>query len=351
MLKPLPPETIIRLDQPASGLRGLIVLDSTRRGPAAGGCRLRTYDDEAAAGIDAVRLASGMTLKNALAGLPLGGGKAVLMRPAGRFDRRKLFQAFGEAIATLHGAYLTAEDVGTTVDDMAEIRRSTRYVAGLPAKPGLPGGDPSPWTALGVFRAMEVAVARRFGRGLADLTVAVQGLGHVGFALCELLHSAGARLVLAEPRSETAARAAVRFGARLVSSASILTAQADVLAPCALGGILTTEVVPDLRAKVICGAADNQLATADVGDLLDRRGILYAPDFLVNAGGIINVAAEHLGWSSTVVKQRVDDIGGRLDALLDRAEAEHVTPEVAARTAAMRAARIGRLEAVPDLAA
>ena len=341
MNEPLPPETIVPLDDPASGLRGFIVIDSTRRGPAAGGCRLWTYDDEAAACRDAARLAAGMTLKTALADLPLGRGKAVLMRPEGAFDRPALFRALGRVVAKLEGTYLTAEDVGTAVDDMGEVSRSTRYVAGLAAMPGRPGGDPSPWTALGVFRAMEVAVARRLGRGLADVTVAVQGVGHVGFALCELLHAAGSRLIIAECRSELAARAAVSFGAQLASSSTILTAQADVFAPCALGGVLTKAVVPGLRAQVVCGAANNQLASSDVGDLLADRDVLYAPDYLVNAGGIVNVAAEHLGWSLAEVEQRVDAIGGRLNALLDTAEAERITPDRAANAMAQRSVASG----------
>lgn len=326
----MPPEAVVRLDDPQSGLRGFIVLHSTALGPAAGGCRLWRYADEAAASEDALRLAAGMTMKNALAGLPLGGGKAVLMLPDAPFNRARLFEAFGRAVAALDGRYVTAEDVGTGVDDMAIVAERTAHVAGLPHRCDGPGGDPSPWTARGVFRAMEVAVERRLGRSLSGVTVAVQGVGHVGMALCQLLHEAGARLVIAEIRSELAARAATRFGADLVSTRAIAAVPADVFAPCALGGMLNVASVATLKAKVVCGAANNQLASAEVGDLLARRGVLYAPDFVVNAGGILNVAAEYLGWPQETVRSRVDAIGARLGEVLDLAEARAASPAHAA---------------------
>jgi leucine dehydrogenase len=326
----LPPESVVRLNDPESGLRGFIVIHSTVLGPAAGGCRLWQYADEAAASIDALRLASGMTMKNALAGLPLGGGKAVLMLPAAPFSRTRLFDAFGRAVANLGGSYLTAEDVGTSVDDMALVRSQTSHVAGLPRRPDHPGGDPSPWTARGVFGAMQVAVKRRLGRCLDGLTVAVQGVGHVGFALCELLHAAGAKLVIAECRSDLAARAATRFGADLVSSRAIAEVPSDVFAPCALGGVLNLVTAASLRARVVCGPANNQLAAPEVGDLLAARGVLYAPDYLVNAGGIINVAGEYLSWTEGEVSTRVDGVAARLAEVLDAAERDGVTPEHAA---------------------
>lgn len=333
----LPPEAVVRLDDPQTGLRGFIVLHSTVLGPAAGGCRLWHYADEAAASEDALRLAAGMTMKNALAGLPLGGGKAVLMLPEAPFSRSQLLEAFGRAVAALDGRYVTAEDAGTSVEDMAVVAGRTTHVAGLPRQGERPGGDPSPWTARGVFRAMEVAVARRLGKSLAEVTVAVQGVGHVGMALCELLHAAGARLVIAESRSELAARAATRFGAVLVSSRAIAGVRADVFAPCALGGVLNVATATSLQAKVVCGAANNQLASAEVGELLAKRGVLYAPDYVVNAGGIINVAAEYLGWREAVVPSRVDGVATRLGEVLDLAEAERVSP---ARAAALLAREV-----------
>jgi len=333
-LTPQPPEETVRLHDPESGLHGLIVLHSTRLGPAAGGCRFWRYETDEAAWLDAVRLAEGMSYKNALAGLPLGGGKAVLCAPAGEFDRAALFRAFGRAVASLGGRYITAEDVGTSVEDLLHVAESTRYAAGLPAKPGQPGGDPSPWTALGVFRAMQIAVQRRLGRDLGEVTVGVQGLGHVGFALCELLHEAGAKLIVAEPRSDVAARAATRFGAEIMTSKALFEAKLDVLAPCALGAVLDATTVRRLRAKVVCGAANNQLATSGQGVELATRGVLYAPDYLVNAGGIINVAAEYLHWSEAEAHSRVEAIGNRLTEVLDLAESNGVAPHEAADTLA-----------------
>ncbi|MEI9850560.1 MAG: Glu/Leu/Phe/Val dehydrogenase dimerization domain-containing protein [Sphingomonas sp.] len=324
------PERIVPLADPASGLSGAIVIDSTRLGPAAGGCRLWHYDTAADALADARRLARGMSYKNALAGLPLGGGKAVLQRPAGAFDRARLFAAFGRAVRALDGAYVTAEDVGTSIGDMASVATMTRHVAGLAAAPGRPGGDPSPWTARGVFVAMQVAAGRRLGGPLAGCTVAVQGLGHVGFALCGLLHAAGARLVVADPRDEATALAAERFDAQVVAADAILDVRADVFAPCALGAAIDDAAIARLCVGLVCGAANNQLAEPRHGDRLAERGILYAPDYVANAGGIINVAAEYLGWTEAGAAARVDAIGARLGEVLDRAEALGVAPNRAA---------------------
>ncbi|SEM92866.1 leucine dehydrogenase [Sphingomonas gellani] len=332
---PVPPEDVVPFRDPDTGIAGTIVLHSTALGPAAGGCRLWRYASDEHATADALRLAEGMTLKNALAGLPLGGGKAVLRDPGVPFDRAALFRAFGRAVEALRGRYVTAEDVGTGVEDMVRVAETSRHVAGLPPRAGRPGGNPSGWTALGVATAMRVAVRRRLGAELSDVTVAVQGLGHVGFALCELLHAAGAKLIVAEPRSDVAARAAVRFGAQLMSSQALLAAKADVLAPCALGGVLDFVRVAQLQVKLVCGAANNQLFSERQAEQLADRGILYAPDFLVNAGGIINVAAEYLGWDAAEVRRRVEDIGARLDDTLYRADRAGVLPHQAARMEAL----------------
>ncbi|ARU17993.1 Glu/Leu/Phe/Val family dehydrogenase [Croceicoccus marinus] len=337
-----PPETVIPIADPASGLRGVIVLHSTRLGPAAGGCRFWRYDSDAAMMADAVRLAEGMAYKNALAELPLGGGKSVIAMPAGPFNRDALMRAFGRAVEALGGDYLTAEDVGTSVADMTIVRGETRHVAGLDAAEGKPGGDPSPWTARGVFLAMQLA-ARRLGSDLAGLTVAVQGLGHVGAHLCRDLHEAGAKLVVADVDADRAEAAAREFGARIVQPGDIVAAEADIFAPCALGGVLDSRSVPLLRAKLVCGAANNVLAAPDDGDLLARRGVLYAPDYVVNAGGIINVAAEHLGWTAAEAARRVEDTPRRLAAVLDLADANALPPHRAAdRLARQRIARAGR---------
>ncbi|MCW6536967.1 amino acid dehydrogenase [Sphingomonas sp. MMSM24] len=325
-----PPAEIVPLNDPDSGLSGVIVLHSTKLGPAAGGCRFWPYASDREATVDALRLAEGMSYKNALAGLPFGGGKAVIKHPNGKIDRPTLFRAFGRAVAQLGGRYITAEDVGTSVQDMQYVAETTKFVAGLPARQGMPGGDPSPWTALGTFRAMEVAVARHMGTGLNNLTVAVQGLGNVGYALCSLLHRSGARLIVAEPRSEIAARAATEFDAEIMSSRALLEAKADVFAPCALGGILDSASVMRLRAKVVCGAANNQLATPEQGLELAARDILYAPDYVVNAGGIINVAAEYFQWSEEAVQARVERIGSTLSAVLEHAREAGMAPNQAA---------------------
>ena len=329
-LQPQLPEEVVCLDDPESGLSGVIVLHSSKLGPAAGGCRFWHYASNTDASTDAMRLAEGMSYKNALAGLPLGGGKAVICVPNNTFDRTALFRAFGQAVASLDGRYVTAEDVGTHIDDMRHVAEYTHHVAGLPPKPGAPGGDPSPWTALGVFQAMTVAVERRLGAKMRDVTVAVQGLGNVGFSLCRLLHAAGARLVVAEPRSKIAARAAAMFGADIMTSRALIEARADVFAPCALGAVLDHNAVRRLRAKVVCGAANNQLATALQGAELAARDVLYAPDYLVNAGGIINVAAEYLGWTVAEARDRVEAIGAKLTEVLDFADRENIASHQAA---------------------
>jgi leucine dehydrogenase len=325
-----PPESVHRIQDEDAGLDGVIVLHSTRRGPAAGGCRLWRYPDRAAMAGDAMRLAEGMTYKNVMAGLPLGGGKAVLNLPHGPFDRHKLFAAFGRAVAKLDGAYVTAEDVGTSVADMGVVRGQTRHVAGLPPRDGRPGGDPSPHTARGVFLAMQEAARRQLGSELKGMRVAVQGLGNVGSALCGMLHQAGARLIVAEPRPGVAAQIAVRYDAEIMGRDTILDARCTIFAPCALGGVLDADAVRRLRARIVCGAANNVLATPEDGDRLAERGILYAPDYVVNAGGIISVAGEYLGWDAVEVQARVEASGERLGAVLNHAAREGLAPHRAA---------------------
>lgn len=315
-----PPEKVSFFEDPATGLEAIVVLHSTALGPAAGGCRFWTYADRNDATTDAMRLAAGMTYKNALAGLPFGGGKAVILRPAGEFDRTALFKAFGKAVDSLGGAYVTAEDVGTLVSDMQAVRSVTRHVAGLPSEGSSAGGDPSPWTALGVFLSMQHAAERRLGGRLAGKTVAVQGVGNVGMELCHLLHQEGANLVVADGSAERAAKAAHLYGAVLVSPEELLATEVDIVAPCALGAILDEHSIVGLKAKVVCGGANNQLATPEDGRRLSARGILYAPDYLVNAGGIINVVAEHMNETTTAVDERVRRIPERLAAVFDAAE-------------------------------
>lgn len=333
------PEAVHILNDEESGLQGVIVIHSTARGPAAGGCRAWRYPGRSAMTLDALRLAEGMAYKNAMADLPLGGGKSVINLPSGDFDRGKLFDAFGRAVDALSGRYVTAEDVGTSVADMETVRTRTQHVAGLRQQAGKPGGDPSPWTALGVFLSMQEAVSRKFGADLQGLTVAVQGLGHTGAALCDLLHQAGAKLVVAETRSDVAAAVACRYGADIVGAREIVSARADVFAPCAMGGVLDEGASARLAARVVCGSANNVLANPEVGDQLAERGVLYAPDYVVNAGGIINVCAEHLGWSEALAESRVRETGTRLSEVLDYAEAQAIPSHRAADALARRRLR------------
>lgn len=332
----LPPEMVHLIEDAESGLEGAIVLHSSRLGPAAGGCRLWTYSSRNSAVGDAMRLAEGMACKNALAGLPLGGGKAVLRLPQGQFDRTRFFAAFGREVEKLKGAYVTAEDVGTNVSDMQVVRGETRHVAGLAKQEGKPGGDPSPWTARGVFVAMQASVRRKFGSDLRNITVAVQGLGHVGSALCAMLHDAGAKLIVSEPRAEVAASVACLYGAMIVPTNAIATVGCEVFAPCALGAVVDRDSAQKLRASVVCGAANNILARPEDGDILADRDILYAPDYVVNAGGIINVCAEYFGWPVSEVEHRVQATGDRLTSVFDQAEAWSCGPHRAADRIAHR---------------
>lgn len=336
-------EHIQVLSDPSSGLRGVIVIHSTALGPAAGGCRLWRYNNEATAHLDAFRLAEGMAYKNAMAGLPLGGGKAVLMMPSGPFDRGELFRAFGRAVERLEGSYVTAEDVGTTVNDMEYVAERTRHVAGLHQQSGRPGGDPSPWTARGVFAAMEVAAGARSGKTLSKCVVAIQGCGNVGSALAVMLHNAGAKLVVSDANPQATAKVIkLAPGTQVVEGDTIFGVKADIFAPCALGGVLDARTIPLLRSKVVCGAANNQLATPEDGKRLSDRGVLYAPDYVVNAGGIINVAAEYLGWTQNEVASSIERIGVRLTEVLDAAVTWKQTPAQAADQLAQSALTAGR---------
>ena len=326
------------LDDPDSGLSGAIVVHSTALGPAAGGCRLWHYASPDASHADALRLAEGMAYKNAMAGLPLGGGKAVLQLPQRPFDREKLFRAFGKAVEKLGGKYVTAEDVGTSVADMEQVARTKRHVAGLTQKPGHAGGDPSPWTAQGVYAAMAVAAERRLGKPLSECRVAIQGLGNVGSALAQMLFDTGATLVVADPFISTAVRSSAWYSAaQVVSSGAIVTAEVDIFAPCALGGAINAVSISTLRAKVVCGAANNQLATEADGLMLSNRGVLYAPDYVVNAGGIINVAAEYLGWSENEVRLQVGKIAPRLTDVFNAADEWGISTKEAADLIARKA--------------
>ena len=319
-----------------SGLYTIVAVHSTARGPSLGGCRMWTYPDSRAAVRDAMRLSRAMTYKSAVAGLPLGGGKGVIMLPTGSSPptgdaRRAVLLDFGETVEMVDGAYITAEDVGTSEPDMRAIAEVTTHVSGLAVESG-GSGDPSPWTALGVEAAIRVACERAFGTpSLADRSVAVVGVGHVGAPLAELLAEAGARLLLADIDGRRR-ELADRLGAEWTDPDTALTADVDVLAPCALGGILSEDTVPELRCRVIAGAANNQLATESVGELLAERGVLWVPDFVANAGGVVNIAVElePEGYDTTRAEQRVRAVGDSVRTVLAHAEAAGITPLAAA---------------------
>jgi len=300
-------------------LRAIIAIHDTRLGPALGGCRFVEYSDEAAALTDALRLARAMTSKAALASLAHGGGKAVIMRPAGDFDRGALFTAFARFVDGLGGQYITTADSGTGTEDMEVIRAATPHVAGFGVEAG-GSGDPSPYTALGVRRGIEAMARVVLGRDdLQGLHVAVQGVGHVGYNLCRELKDAGARLTLADVRETVAAEVAEELGAQTVPAARIHRVECDVYAPCALGGALNDRTVGELRCKLVAGAANNQLATDRNGEMLMQRGIPYAPDYAINAGGLINVAQEVVGYDAEVARVRTLRVYDTIVEIAERA--------------------------------
>ncbi|BBB10167.1 Leu/Phe/Val dehydrogenase [Sphingopyxis sp. EG6] len=342
----LPALETVRLEDKSVGLDGVIVVHSTTLGPGAGGCRLWHYPDLDQAFTDAFRLAEGMSYKNAMAGLPFGGAKAVLRRPDAPFDRAALFAAFGRAVKALGGRYVTAEDVGTTVADMQDVARETRHVAGLAAVGAAAGGDPSPWTAAGVFGAIEAGATFALGCDLKGLTVAVQGTGNVGGELCRRLADAGARLVIADVAPGRRDRLATILGARVVAADAIASVDCDIFVPCALGGILDEPTVAAMKARLVCGGANNQLAAPEVAAMLRDRGITYVPDYVANAGGIISVSAEYLGESAASVASRVAQIGPRVAAILEEASRRGLSPAtVADETAERLIASAGRIAA------
>jgi len=325
-------ERVVFCHDAATGLRAIIAVHSTALGPAAGGTRLWSYagDDEALH--DVLRLSQGMSYKNAMAGLRFGGGKAVIIRTPDFVGSDALFERFGEFVQQLNGDYVTAEDVGMSVDLMEKVARGTKYVAGLSLKAGKAGGDPSPKTAFGIFKGMEAAVRFRLGRDTLDgLTVAVQGVGHVGYYLCRYLHEAGAALVVADIDAARVQRAVDEFGATAVELEALLMQDVDVVSPCALGAILNAKSIPKLRAGIVAGGANNQLESPQDGQRLHEAGILYAPDYVINGGGIINVASEYYGDASDEeVWERIAEIGPRLAGIFaESAASNRPTNEIA----------------------
>lgn len=314
-------ESLHFINDEQTGLRTIIAVHSTALGPAAGGCRHWSYANDTDALTDALRLSRGMTYKNAVAELPFGGGKAVILGSDAAPKTPELLAAFGRAVDSLGGRYVTAEDVGMSVEDMRHVQQQTKYVSGLPQSGQSAGGDPSPWTALGVFLGIEAAVKVRLEKDSLDgLTVAVQGIGHVGAHLCKLLHEAGTKLIVADVNGDNLKVIGASIPVEVVAPAELLYADAEILAPCALGNVLTSATIPHLKAKVIAGAANNQLSTLEDGALLSAREILYAPDYVINAGGIISVSHEYYGGSSEdEVRADVEKIPARLQTLFAEA--------------------------------
>jgi leucine dehydrogenase len=301
-------EQLVFCQDQASGLRAIIAIHDTTLGPALGGCRMWTYATEAEAIVDALRLSRGMTYKAAAAGLNLGGGKTVVLGNPKTDKSEALFRSLGRYIEGLHGRYITAEDVGTTVADMDVIHQETHYVTGVSKAYGS-SGNPSPMTARGVFKGLQAAVREVYGSDdLAGKTVAVQGLGNVGYALCEMLREAGAGLVVTDISEEAVLRAKTELGARAVASSEIFDQACDVFAPCALGAVISDQTIERLHCQVIAGCANNQLAEERHGDRLQEMGILYAPDYVINSGGLINVSDELEGYNAERAQKKVDGI-------------------------------------------
>lgn len=325
-------ETVIRVEDAETALTGFIAVHSTQLGPAAGGLRMRPYDSEAEALEDVLRLSEGMTYKNAAAGLPLGGGKAVIIGDPASLKSRALLRAFAQAIDTLKGSYITAEDMGMSPADMAIIAGVTPHVAGLAEGP-FASGDPSPITARGIFNAIGTAWAHKTGvSGLTGVRVAVQGLGHVGWHLCSLLHEAGAVLTVTDIDETRIAEAETEFGAKPETLDGIYGAEADIFAPCAIGGILNAETIPQLKVRVVAGGANNQLRSAADAARLHEHGILYAPDFVANGGGIINCATEILKIRDRegFVADKLAALDQTMKTILNQARAADISPDAAA---------------------
>jgi leucine dehydrogenase len=336
-------EQLVFCHDKATGLRAIIAIHDTTLGPALGGCRMYPYASEEDAIVDALRLARGMTYKAAASGLNLGGGKSVILGdPEAKSEQ--LLRSFGRYIETLGGRYIVAEDVGTSTEDMEHIRIETSHVVGVDVTHG-GSGDPSPFTALGVLQGMRACAEEAFGSpSLEGRTVAVQGLGHVGYHLCELLHDEGANLMVTDLREELVDQAVREFGAKPVEPAEILTIPCDILAPCALGAVVNDISLPNFRCSIIAGGANNILLEARHGEALAERGILYAPDYVINAGGLINVADELEGYDQTRATKRVAHIYDSLRSIIAIARRDDVPTNVAADTLALE-----RIDAISSI--
>ncbi len=315
-------EQLMFWNEPRIGYKGIIAIHSTTLGPALGGTRFWNYGTDAEAIEDALRLARGMTYKSALAGLNLGGGKSVIIGDPNSRDREMIFRAHGRAVESLAGRYITAEDVGTSPADMDFVHMETDHVVGLMGK----SGDPSPVTAYGVYQGMKAAALHKYGDdSLAGKHVSVQGCGHVGYFLCQDLAEEGAQLTVTDINQEKVDIVVKEFGAKAVDPDDIYGVDADVFAPCALGAILNDDTLKVLKVDIVVGGANNQLAEARHAQEVEKKGILYGPDYLVNAGGLINVYAEIQGWPAELSLRKAGEIYNTLLRILELAKAEGIT--------------------------
>ncbi|MEQ8330528.1 MAG: amino acid dehydrogenase [Longimicrobiales bacterium] len=335
-------EQLVLWSEPDLGYRGIIAIHDTSMGPALGGTRFWQYDSDDDAVVDALRLSRGMTYKAAITGLNLGGGKSVIIGDNKVKDREMIFRAHGRAVESLGGRYITAEDVGTSPDDMEFVRMETEHVAGVLGR----SGDPSPVTAFGTYRGIKACAAFKWGNdSLGGKHIAVQGLGHVGYYLCEDLAAEGARLTVTDIDPERVQRVVEDFGATSVAPEAIYGVEADVFAPCALGAVVNDDTLPDFSFEIIAGAANNQLGRSHHGAALQERGILYAPDYVINAGGLINVYGELHGWDAERSKRKAGDIYNTLLRIFERAQAEGIaTSEAADAVAEQRIAEARHLQ-------
>lgn len=329
-------EELVFFQDRTTGLKAIVAIHDTTLGPALGGCRFWPYTSERAAIDDVLRLARGMTYKASVAGLNLGGGKSVIIGNPKTQKTEELLRMFGQFINTLKGRYIVAEDVGTTTDDMRIIHKETRYVAGLESVRG-GSGDPSPVTAYGVLHGMQACAKEVFKtKELEGLTVAIQGAGHVGYHLARYLAKEGAQIIITDIYKKSAMRIVEEFGAKYVKPDSIFSADCDIFSPCALGGILDDKSIRKLTCKIVAGSANNQLKTGKHGEKLQDRGILYAPDYVINSGGLINVADEMRGYNHSRALHKAARIYNAVARVFKIAKEEKIPPHVAADMMAER---------------
>ena len=335
-------EQVVFSYDPTSGYKGIIAIHNTTLGPALGGTRFWNYDSDEAAVTDALRLSRGMTYKSAVAGLNLGGGKSVIIGDPKTRRREMIFRAHGRFVESLKGRYITAEDVGTSVEDMDYVHMETDHVAGLAGR----SGDPSPVTAFGTYRGIKASAKAKWGSDdLKGKTIAVQGVGHVGYYLCEYLAQEGAKLTVTDIDEERVKRVVKEFGAKAVGKDDIYGVDAEIFAPCALGAIVNDATLPKFKCEIIAGAANNQLAEERHGVALLEKNILYAPDYVINAGGVINVYGELQHWSSERSHRKAGEIYDTLEELYELAREEGIpTNKAADRLAERRINQVGALK-------